>query len=115
MLPPGVQEASILGLSKGRLNQGNLHTGSSKPGCRSPLSNGASTRGMALASRGGRRAHTNLFASVLVLAVASGLLSWGHIISSDIVDLIAQILLKFSLDTKLNWTMTSLNSIMQCL
>ncbi len=53
-LPPGVQEASILGPSKACLNQGNLHTGSSKPGCRSPLSNGASTRGMALASRGGR-------------------------------------------------------------
>ncbi len=30
-------------------------------------------------------------------AVASGLLSWGHLISSDIVDLIAQILFK------LNW------------
>ncbi len=30
-------------------------------------------------------------------AVASGLLSWGHLISSDIIDLIAQILFK------LNW------------
>ncbi len=52
--PPGVQEASVLGPSKTRLNQGNLHTGSSEPGCQSPLSNRASPRGMALASRGGR-------------------------------------------------------------
>ncbi len=29
-------------------------------------------------------------------AVASGLLSWGHLISSDIVDLIAQILFKLN-------------------
>ncbi len=29
-------------------------------------------------------------------AVASGLLSWGHFISSDIVDLIAQILLELN-------------------
>ena len=29
-------------------------------------------------------------------AVASGLLSWGHFISSDIVDLIAQILFKLN-------------------
>ncbi len=29
-------------------------------------------------------------------AVASGLLSWGHLISSDIIDLIAQILFKLN-------------------
>ncbi len=47
---------------------------------------------------------TRLFFSILspmefwfLAAVASGLLSWGHLISSDIVDLIAQILFK------LNW------------
>ncbi len=46
----------------------------------------------------------NVFLSILspmafwvLAAVASGLLSWGHLISSDIVDLIAQILFK------LNW------------
>ncbi len=39
--------------------------------------------------------------------VASGLLSWGHFISSDITDLIAQILFKL--------TMKLLNSIMKCL
>ncbi len=39
-----------------------------------------------------------VFFSILFLAVvASGLLSWGHFISSDITDLIAQILFK------LNW------------
>ncbi len=31
-----------------------------------------------------------------LVAVASGLLSWGHFISSDIVDLIAQILLELN-------------------
>ncbi len=44
-------------------------------------------------------------------AFASGLLSWGHFISSDIIDLIAQIFLK----TELSWTMTSLNVIIKCL
>ncbi len=38
---------------------------------------------------------------------SSGLLSWGHLISNDITDLIAQILFKLS------WMMTSLNSIMK--
>ncbi len=41
--------------------------------------------------------------------VASGLLSWGHFISNDITDLIAQILFELS------WTIASLNSIMKCL
>ncbi len=44
-------------------------------------------------------------------AVASGLLSWGHLISSNIVDLIEQKLFW----TELSWTMPSLNSIMKCL
>ncbi len=44
-------------------------------------------------------------------AVASGLLSWGHLISSTIIDLIAQILFK----TELSWTMPLLNSIMKCI
>ncbi len=44
------------------------------------------------------------------LIVASGLLSWGHFISSTIIDLIAQILL-----TELSWTMPLLNSIMKCI
>ncbi len=44
-------------------------------------------------------------------AVASGLLSWGHFISSTIIDLIEQILFK----TELSWTMPLLNSIMKCI
>ncbi len=40
---------------------------------------------------------------------ASGLLSWGHFVSSKILDLIAQILFELS------WTMPLLNSIMKCL
>ncbi len=43
-------------------------------------------------------------------AAASGLLSWGHLISSNIIDLIAQIL--FKLNTELDDDITKFNNEM---